>query len=125
MFLAENSSNLALIIALCTLVGVLLITVFVVLVVKLKKKKHPRVKVNEEFISSLVQALGNRNNIQAVSTVNGRIHFEVEDLDCVDLDTLKKLSTAGVFITNSTIKMLFTYDSEAICTAVQSLPRGE
>ena len=125
MVLATNMSNLALLISLCVLGGVLLLSLLIVLLVKSKNKKHPRIKVDESFINELVTALGQRKNIVSVSTVNGRIHFTVEDLDLVQLETLKKLSTAGVFITNTTIKMLFTYDSETICKAVMALPRTE
>lgn len=115
--------NLPLIISLSALVFLFLVAVFVTLVVQ-KKKKHPRVKVNEAFITELVSALGNKENITSVTTVNGRIHFTVENLDLVALDTLKKLSTAGVFITNTTIKMLFTYDSDAICKSVLDMKRS-
>lgn len=125
MFLATNGNNLALIISLCVLGGLLIWSLLIVIILKSRHKKHPRVKVNEEFINELVQALGQRKNIVSVSTVNGRIHFNVEDLELVNLDTLKKLSTAGVFITNTTVKMLFTYDSESICKAVMALPRVE
>lgn len=125
MFLATNGNNLPLIISLCVLGVVLLLAILIVFIIKARHQKHPHVKVNEEFINELVLALGQRKNIVSVSTVNGRIHFNVEDLELVDLDTLKKLSTAGVFITNTTIKMLFTYDSELICKAVMALPRVE
>ncbi|MDE6656390.1 MAG: hypothetical protein K2J85_05300 [Anaeroplasmataceae bacterium] len=112
---------LPIIISICTICVVLMCFILVILL----KKKQPKIKVNEEFISHLVEALGKRNNIIDVKTINGRVHFEVEDLDVVDLEELKKQSTAGVFITNQTIKMLFNYDSEAICTSVLALPKNE
>lgn len=125
MFFATSNNNLALIISLCVLGGSLLFSLLIILIVKLKNKKHSRIKVDEDFINELVTALGQRKNIVSVSTVNGRIHFTVEELELVQLEALKKLSTAGVFITNTTIKMLFTMDSETICKAVMDLPRTE
>ena len=112
---------LPIIISICVVCVALMAFIIVILL----KKKQPKIKVNEEFIEHLVEALGKRNNIIDVKTINGRVHFEVEDLEIVDLEELKKQSTAGVFITNQTIKMLFSYDSEAICSSVLALPKNE
>ncbi|MCM1131363.1 MAG: hypothetical protein NC310_06165 [Roseburia sp.] len=112
---------LPIIISMCASCALLIVLILVILL----KKKQPKIKVNEEFIEHLVEALGKRNNIIDVKTINGRVHFEVEDLELVDLEELKKQSTAGVFITNQTIKMLFSYDSEAICTSILALPKEE
>lgn len=83
-----------------------------------KKKKNP--KIDEDFINHLVSCLGEKDNIISAQFTNGRVNFELEDIEKAKLDDLKALSTAGVFITNSTIKMLFSYDSEAICKAVSN-----
>lgn len=102
------------------LIGVfgLLSCLFLLIFVVIIKKKKPKIKVNEEFINQLTQALGSKENILNVKMINGRIHFEMNDLENVDFEKLKQLSTAGVFVTNQTIKMLFSYDSEAICKAL-------
>ncbi len=97
----------------CLIVLILAFILFIIL-----KNKKPKVKVNDEFINNLEKALGKKENINNIKMINGRLHFEVNDLDIVDLDELKKLSTAGVFITNQTIKMLFSYNSKAIITAL-------
>ncbi|MDE7095817.1 MAG: hypothetical protein K2O23_04940 [Anaeroplasmataceae bacterium] len=116
-----TSNLLPIIISICAFCG----SLFVLLLVILLKRKHPKIKVNEEFINNLVEALGGRGNILDAKTINGRLHFEVEDLEIVAFDTLKTLSTAGVFITNQTIKMLFSYDSATICKTVLALPKSE
>ncbi|MDE7264408.1 MAG: hypothetical protein K2N64_07085 [Anaeroplasmataceae bacterium] len=102
------------IISVCALCALLFVLLFIIIL----KKKKPTIKVDEEFIRTLSNALGTRENITNVKMINGRLHFEVKDLEIVQLEELKKLSTAGVFITNQTIKMLFSYDSEAICKAL-------
>lgn len=89
------------------------------------KKKNKRIKVDETFISSLVSALGGKRNILAVKNINGRVNFELEDAEQANLETLKQLSTAGVFITNQTIKLLFSYDSDLICQSIQARTKGE
>ncbi|MDE6584121.1 MAG: hypothetical protein K2K15_01840 [Anaeroplasmataceae bacterium] len=99
-------------------VAFLILAVVLILVFVLRKKKHPRVKVNQEFIHEIIDALGTRKNILNASTINGRIHFEVENLELLNQTKLKELSTTGVFITNQSVKMLFSYDSELICKEV-------
>lgn len=99
-------------------VVILILAVILTLVIVLKKKKHPRIKVNQEFIREIIDALGSRKNILNASTINGRIHFEVENLELLNQAKLKELSTTGVFITNQSVKMLFSYDSELICKEV-------
>lgn len=99
-------------------VAILILAVVLILVFVLRKKKHPRVKVNQEFICEIIDALGSRKNILNASTINGRIHFEVENLELLNQAKLKELSTTGVFITNQSVKMLFSYDSELICKEV-------
>ena len=116
-----TSNLLPIIISICALCALLLVLILVIIL----KRRQPKIKVNEEFINNLVEALGGRGNILDAKTINGRLHFEVENLEIVSLDTLKTLSTAGVFITNQTIKMLFSYDSASICKTVLALPKSE
>ncbi|MDE7213279.1 MAG: hypothetical protein K2N42_01730 [Anaeroplasmataceae bacterium] len=125
MILANATNYTPLIIGICCAAAVLIIAIILLVVFLLKRKKHPRIKINTEFINNLVEALGGRGNILDAKTINGRLHFEVEDLEIVALDALKALSTAGVFITNQTIKMLFNYDSASICKTVLALPKSE
>lgn len=112
MILANNLLPIIITIICCVILvlGIILFIIF--------KNKKPKIKVNDEFINNLENALGKKENINNIKMINGRLHFEVNDLDIVDLDELKKLSTAGVFISNQTIKMLFSYDSKAIITAL-------
>ena len=98
------------------IVGVAIIILFLCFVVF--KSKKPRIKINESFMNSLVQNLGNKENIISAKNINGRVNIEVADLEKVCLEELKKISTAGVFITNQTIKLLFSYDSEIICKSL-------
>ncbi len=104
---------LPIIIIICFIILTLGIIFFIVF-----KKKKNKIKINDDFINNLSNALGKKENINNIKMINGRLHFEVNDLDIVDLDELKKLSTTGVFITNQTIKILFSYDSKAIITAL-------
>lgn len=89
------------------------------------RKNKTKLKVDEAFIQTLVTALGGKLNITKASNTNGRIQIEVEDLELVNFEEIKKLSTAGVFVTNQTIKMLFSYDSDTICQAILQLKRKE
>lgn len=72
-------------------------------------------------MQQLLTALGSIDNVIDAKTMNGRVILEVEDIEKVTFDTLKELSTKGVFITNQTIKMLFPYDSETISKEIKNL----
>ncbi len=114
--MSDNSLIIAIVMA-----AILTILVIVSIVLIILSKRKPKIKVDEAFISSLVSALGGIENIESVHFINGRINFQLNDVESADLETLKSLSTTGVFVTNQTVKMLFSYDSQTICNAINSL----
>ena len=77
-------------------------------------KKSERVNVDEAFMLKLIDGLGSLSNILCVSIDNGRIKFKINDLDVLNTELLKEISTSGVFITGSNVKLLFKYDSNTI-----------
>ena len=83
-----------------------------------KNKATKRVKIDEEFINNLINYLGEISNLESVNTENGRLIIKVKDLDIVNLEGIKSLSS-GVFITGNTIKTLFRLDSKLICAALE------
>ena len=76
-----------------------------------KKLNKDRVIVDAVFMETLVEGIGKLENIECISIDNGRLKFKVLDLDLVNADLLKQLSTSGVFITANNVKLLFKYDS--------------
>ena len=81
---------------------------------KREVKNDERVVVDEAFINELLLGLGEISNIKSVCIDNGRVKFLVTDLELVNGETLKGLSTSGVFITGNNVKLLFKYDSSLI-----------
>lgn len=79
-----------------------------------REVKEQGVVVDEQFIQDLLKGLGGMVNVETVSLDNGRIKFKVKDLDLVNGEALKALSTSGVFITGNNVKLLFKYDSKVI-----------
>jgi phosphotransferase system IIB component len=79
-----------------------------------RENKISHVIVDEKFILDLLNGLGNDSNIKEVGIDNGRLKFKVSDLDLLNTETLKSLSTSGVFITGNNVKLLFKYDSKVI-----------
>ena len=79
-----------------------------------KNNKIEHVLVDEVFLNDLIIGLGNEENILSVTIDNGRLKFKVNNLELLDTDILKKLSSSGVFITGSNVKLLFKYDSTVI-----------
>ena len=78
------------------------------------KKVSEHVIVDEVFMSTLLSGLGSLSNIEGVSIDNGRIKFRIKDLDIINAEQLKEISTSGVFITGLNVKLLFKYDSNTI-----------
>ena len=119
MYLLASFNMTPLIVISCIAIVVLILCV-VGLVVFLKRRT-PKNRINQEFMHQLLTALGSIDNVKDAKTMNGRVILEVEDIEKVTFDTLKELSTKGVFITNQTIKMLFPYDSETISKEIKNL----
>ena len=84
-----------------------------------RDKKIEHIKIDEVFMAELINGLGNNDNIEAVDVDNGRLKFKIKDLDLLNTELLKKLSTSGVFITGNNVKLLFKYDSEAIISELK------
>lgn len=99
-----------------SLLLIILLIVFILWMLKHRKKDN--IKVDEAFIEKLRINLGGRENIKSASFKNGRVQFVLVDIYLADLKALKEMSTAGVFVTDDTVKMLFTYDSDTICKAI-------
>lgn len=79
-----------------------------------RENKITHVVVDEKFVLDLLNGLGEQTNIKEVSIDNGRLKFKVSDLELLNTETLKSLSTSGVFISGNNVKLLFKYDSEVI-----------
>ncbi len=102
-------------ILLCVILAVAAIAVIVVILAK----KPKRIKVDDEFISNLVGLLGEVGNISKVDVDNGRLKITVKDLDIVNLEGIKEIASAGVFVTGNIIKVLFKLDSQIIKKAIE------
>ena len=81
---------------------------------KRKENTSEHVKVDEEFIETLLLGLGGADNIKTVSLDNGRVKFTLNDLDVLNYDAIKSISSTGAFITGNNLKLLFKYESGLI-----------
>ena len=97
------------------------VLIIVVAIIVNGKKGNKKLKIDTEFINNLVTILGGKLNILSVTNENGRIKFELADLEKANLNDLKALSQSGVFVTNNTVKTLFPHDAKTISNAIKSL----
>ena len=102
-------------ILLCVILAIAVIAVIVVILAK----KPKRIKVDDEFINNLVGLFGGIANISKVDVDNGRLKITVKDLDVVNLNGIKDIASAGVFVTGNIIKVLFKLDSQIIKKAIE------
>lgn len=95
-------------------VALIIIGVILFIILKNKKPKAAKIKVDEEFMTNLISSYGGAKNILKCEVDNGRLKVTVEDLDAVSLPNLKQQSQAGVFVTGNVIKTLYKFDSKLI-----------
>ncbi|MCR5786878.1 MAG: hypothetical protein K6G28_04185 [Acholeplasmatales bacterium] len=111
MILEGKNINYGLVFGIIAIVAVL---IAIVICIVLTKKGKGKFVVDEQLISNLVSFLGGSDNIKSYTKDNGRVKFEVNDLNNVDLESLKTISKNGVFVTGNLVKTLFKYDSEVV-----------
>ena len=100
--------------------SILVIFIGLFMVFKSKNvKKTPRINVNDEFITNLINLYGGIDNINHVETENSRLRITVNDLDLVKLDELKPLANGGIFVTGNVVKTLYRIDSEEIKNLIE------
>ena len=97
------------------------VVIIIVVIIVNAKKGNKKIKIDAEFINNLVSILGGKENILSVTNENGRIKFELDDLEKANLANLKELSQSGVFVTNNTVKTLFPHDAKTISNAIKQL----
>lgn len=116
------SINTATIIAITAAVVLVLVVVSLIFIFKFKKKT-PKIKVDQEFMSQMVASLGGIENIVKTDVENGRLKIELDSLDKANFNKLKELSQNGVFVTGSTVKVLFKLDSKTIQKEIENMKR--
>jgi phosphotransferase system IIB component len=85
-----------------------------------KRNPKPTIVIDDEFVDSLLNSLGGKDNIEALSNDNGRVKFVISDLDKMDTNKLKELTTNGLFISGKNVKMLFKYDAASVISMLDS-----
>ena len=120
MILAGISDYIWVIILVAAISFAILVGLIIFFSLKNKKGKQPRIKLNDEFITNLINLLGEKDNIGDVNVDNGRLKITVNDLDKANLEGIKQIATSGVFVTGSTIKTLFRLDSLTIKKEIEA-----
>ncbi|NMA05352.1 MAG: PTS transporter subunit EIIB [Acholeplasmataceae bacterium] len=90
------------------LIGVLIILIFIVLYIILRKPKK-ELKVDVSWVLDLI----GKDNITKVEQTQSRVRITVKDLNIVDLESLKK-QTKGIFVKENTLVITFLNNTEEI-----------
>lgn len=114
-----NNNQILILIISISVVLILLLSISVMVILKKRKKKIPRVKIDNEFIETLFIGLGGKANIKEILIDNGRLKFSVINLKLLNKEFLDKVSQSGVFITGTFVKLLFKYDAKDIKKAIE------
>lgn len=78
------------------------------------KKKKKRIVVDEELISNFINYLGEKENIVNYTIDGSRVKIEVKNVDLCNLEEIKSISSAGVFVTGNFVKASFKYSASDI-----------
>lgn len=101
----------------------LTLLIIVILLILFVKKRKPKHVVDLKFVDDLLNAFGSNKNIKSINLDTNRLKVEVIDLKIVNLERIKELSNSGVFVTNNTIKALFSYNSDVLKKEIESRRR--
>lgn len=102
----EGLGQLAIIIAFaCFLIPIVSLAIVVVIkkIIRIFKKSKKTVKSNTSLSKDAFLSLFGKDNVICVETVMTRVIVEVQDVDLVNIEELKKLNV-GILITGNVIK---------------------
>ena len=96
---------------------IIIVIVFIIILLAVLKstRKDARLEINK-----LIEYLGGKDNIKTLSIDNGRVKFNLLDLDLLNQEAIKEVSNSGAFITGNNVKLLFKYDSELIVETLKN-----
>ncbi len=112
-----TNEQLIIIISACILVVIISLGVVIALLKK-KKKKVVTQNIDQEYINNIVTYLGGKDNIQDINVDQTKLKITVLNLKIVALDSLKELTSTGVFVSGNNIKILFKYESTVLKVAL-------
>ncbi len=96
----------------------ILIICFVLIIIPicilLLKKKSKKPVIDNKFVDELINYYGGFSNILDIKIDNARLKVLVKNLKQVDLESIKKVSNSGVFVSGNNIKALFNYNSDIL-----------
>jgi len=72
----------------------------------------------------LIQVLGGKENIQAMSSCLSRIRITVDDIDTIEPEALKALGATGMVMSGNQLQAIFGGESEPLRQAVEDILRG-
>ncbi|MBP5444678.1 MAG: hypothetical protein J6Y28_00765 [Acholeplasmatales bacterium] len=97
-----------------SLLGIIICIISIKLVKKHKKHKKPKLKIDEAYVTDLINLFGGKENIDKIDVDGNKLKVDVKVVDNVDLNGIKEKAKSGVFVVNQTIKTLFMYDSATL-----------
>lgn len=109
---SSKPSNLdvTFIIVLCSIVVALIVIAVVITIVV--KKNRKKINIDGDYIKGLIDNLGGKNNISEIDVDGRKLKVSVNDLSIVNLEVIKQLAQAGIFVSGNNIKALYKYDAE-------------
>jgi len=97
-------------------IAIFIIAVLLIFII-LKRKDSSSSKHYKSFsfdIDKLINALGNKENVKAVSSTISKVTFELEDYKKVEINTLKELGASGIVENNKGLNVIFGKNSPSI-----------
>ena len=90
-----------------------------------KRPKKTLILIDDKTINDMILHLGGIGNIVQASKDGARLSFKVRSTSKCNLTVIKESGALGIFVTGTTIKMMFPYDATPLIQYINQLLRGE
>ncbi|CCV64079.1 Phosphotransferase system (PTS), EIIB component (glucose-specific) [Alteracholeplasma palmae J233] len=117
--------NMTLIITASAVFAVLILLFLVIFFMRLKKAKTKEtVKIDNNYIQSILEALGTKNNIESIKLDNKRLKVLVKDTKKLNQTLFNELDTPA-FLVGKELKILVKYSPEVVLEGLNNIRNEE
>lgn len=84
------------------------------------KQRKVKVNVNNEVVEAFLNSLGGKENIVSLTYEHSRLKVELQDINRVNLDSIKNLGASGVFVAGNRLQAVIGSNAEDLEKAINA-----
>ena len=124
MNIYTQQDNTITIVVITLMVLSLILLVLKMLLTTKKKQEEKDIKIDEDYINSLYNALGTKTNIIKISLENKRLKVQLKDPKQINKENFDKINTPA-FLTGDELKILVKHDQNKVLEQLEKLRKEE